>query len=251
MSNIVLTFSDIVSHGDNMLQIGSLSGTTFRNEDIIRMFSVVNHEYAELYNIKSVLPLCLHNIDDAYVLVIRKYFINECNELNTIFSNSEEVNKDGNFTGVLWDSWRVINGKMSENRLSYKLVFANLGSLYKVEQIDSRGTVYNQCRIPIINTLISKFETMLCGPLLIEADLYSNMKQPMMKERNRSKILKMCVGSSVNINFSWYKANKCLSDLLTIKLNNGDICIFSENAIGYCKDNKTGLHVKYNTEVSI
>lgn len=251
MSTTILTFSDVVSHSDTMFQFGYQSGTTFRNEDILRMYSVFTNGNAELHNVKSILPKCLYDIEDAYILVIRNYLSDDCTQLNTLFNSPESVSDEGLITGVEWDNYRIQKGKVVQNLLSKSLLFMNLNSDYKWPfNFDyNYGTIYNILRIPILSKINTIFEQTMYGPLMCEANFYNDRNQcytPMRKESHRCKMIKVCVGESTMIHNSWYKQTTKVSDTYSIQLNNGDICIFSENAIGFKKDKPTCLLVKHS-----
>ena len=247
----ILTFSDIVSHGDDMYHFGSPSGIAFKNDDIIRMYGVFTNGTAELHNIKNNLPKCLYEIEDAYILIIRGYFDTECNELHEIFNSYDSSDEDGRITGIEWDTHRIQKGKIVENKINKRLVFMDIGDGYKYpfnSQL-SHGSVYNSKRIPTLSRILSIFENTMYGPLLIEGNFYSDRNysySPMLKESKRSKMIKICIGASTSINFRWYKQTAAVSDIYSIQINNGDICIFSENAIGYIKEKKTTLLIKHS-----
>lgn len=251
----ILTFSDIVSHSENMYHFGYPSGTTFRNEDILKMYNALQSVNTELHNIKTILPRCLYDIDDVYLLIVRNYFSDDCCKLNNIFCSPENIDNEGFITGVEWDGYRIHKNKTVENTINRSLLFMNLNYDYKIpfNLQSNHGTIYNILKIPLLIKMNNIFEQAMYGPLLCEAYNYPNKEHcysPMKKENNRSKIIKVCVGESTCINFRWYKQSTKVSDIYSIQLNNGDLCIFSDSAIGFNKDKKTCLHVKYSIGIN-
>lgn len=237
MTTIMLTFSDIVSHGPNMFQFGEFSGTTFNNEDIINIH--LANPNSEIHNIKNVLPKTLHDVEDSYLLIIRGFFNNDCIELY------DELMK------LTWDTHRIKDKTYVENKLGYKLVFMDMYDTQVFHQnIETKnGTVYNHRFISPLNRITLFLENTLCGPLLSEGTLFydrSICNTPIFRENKRRKVIKVCVGNSITITFKWFKGSMIVSDDYNITLNNGDLCIFSENAIGYHKDSKTKLYNKYS-----
>lgn len=232
----MITFSDIVSHGPNMFQFGELGDTKIKNEDILNIHSSVPN--SEIHNIKSVLPRTLCDVEDSYVLIIRNFFISDCLELY------EEFKK------LRWDTHRIKGEELVENKLGYRLAFMNMNEteIYPLNILTKSGTVYNHFKIPSLNRITLFLENTLCGPLLSEAVLFydRNICNTPINREKRNKIIKLCVGYSITISFRWFKGTMSVSDEYNITLNNGDICIFSENATGYHKDSKTKLYNKYS-----
>ena len=194
---------------------------------------------SELHNIKNVLPRTLHDVEESYVLIIRGFFNDSCNEI------FEELKK------TTWDTHRIKDKQFFENRLGYRLVFMDMYDtpIYPLNPETKSGTVYNHRFISPLNKVTLFLENALYGPLLCEAVLFydrSICNTPMLRETKRKKVIKLCVGNSITITFKWFKGTMVVSDEYNITLNNGDVCIFRENAIGNNKDSKTKLYNKYS-----
>lgn len=250
--SFIVTFSDIVSHGNGMRQFGVHNESGFKNEDLLKMYSVLTPGTAELHNIKSILPQTLYDIPDAYVLIMRNYFKNEADNLWNIFNTNESSNQNGEITGIQWDNERVHNNKLVENKLNKKLLFLNLGDSYKypISVNENRGTIYNYQKIPTLRNLNAIFENTMCGPLQIEGTMYYNTNEcyiPLHQEKEKWKIINLCVGQSIPINFIWFHQNVKVSKTYSILLNHGDLCLISENAAGVVKEQKTRLFIKNST----
>lgn len=63
------------------------SNQEFNNEDLIKIYSSLNPENAEIHNIKNILPELLYDIPDVYILVVRNIFLNISNEIVPVFQN--------------------------------------------------------------------------------------------------------------------------------------------------------------------
>ena len=250
MPSFRLTFSDVVSHGQGMEQFGIPVSSGFNNNELCSMSSILPHEKIELHNIKSILPTTLYDIPDIMVLIMRGFFNDEANNILKVLSSSENSDNDGNIVGLQWDTQRVKNGKIVENRLSNKLVFYDLMGNYKYPSdfSQNRGTIYNYKKIPALNNLHKVlFSTMGAG-MGIEADSFPNIQEcyiPMAQEKIKRKNIGMILGSDFPLHFRWYHNQQSCSDLYTINLKHGDLYILSDDAAGYQKELKTKLYLKH------
>lgn len=247
--SFIVTFSDIVSHGSGMKSFGVHNEGGFKNEDLLKMHSVLKPGTSELHNIKTILPQTLYDIPDVYVLIMRNYFVNESNNLWNIFNTIESSNQNGEITGVQWDDERIHNNKLVKNKLNKKLLFLDLSDSYKhsISITENRGTIYNYQKIPALKNLHTIFESTMCGPLQIEGTMYYNTNEcytPLHQEKEKWKIINLCVGKSIPINFIWFHQTERVSNPYSILLNHGDLCLISEFAAGVVKEKQTRLYLK-------
>lgn len=237
--SIVLNFSETVNHGKDTFQFGQICDRGFTNEDIIKMFNVIaNRDNVELHNIKTILPQSIYDIDEAYVLIMKNYFQREATELLQILTTDNSIQ---------WDTHRIKNGSFVENTLGYKLVFASL-DVHKVpfSLEENRGTVYNINSIESLKDLHFTLQMTLGGPLFVEATYLHSQNCTYHQTKDRKKVILMCIGESLRLNFCWYHLSQKVSDVYTIILKHGEMAILSEYAAGLIKNISSRVYLKYS-----
>ena len=249
-SSFILTFSDVISHSSKMKEIGIPCSSGFKNEDLMRMFSVLPIGTAELHNIRDILPSTFYNIPDSYVLIMRSTFKSFSDEIIKVFTSEESNNIEGQITGVNWDRERFHNGRIVENKLNHKLLFNDMYDGYKsFPNIEENiGTIYNSRRIESIRQLHILLESTMGSGLFIEGTSYYDINQcytPFGQEKKKKKIIGLCIGNSIPLCFKWFHNTQITSDIYKIILNHGDLFIMSEMAAGLNKESKTKLYIKH------
>lgn len=233
-----LIFSDTVNHGRGMQNFGMTSNSGFKNEDIIRMYSSLDPNTAELHNIKNILPKTLYEIPDAFILVMRQKLKDNADEILPIFNN------------LLWDSQRLQNGKLVESKINNKLLFCDLNDLELLPANfnEKYGTIHNINRMDALMKLYKIIESNFSSNLYAEGIAFNDLNEcyvPMGQEKDKKKIIGLHLGSSFPLNFRWYHKTEKVSDPYQINLNHGDLYIMSEMAAGLNKESKTKLYIKH------
>lgn len=248
---ITITLSENVLHFPGMQNFGQKSDFGFSNDELIKIYNLFPPGTCEIINIKDILPTTLYDIPDAYILIIRKQFINYADEILKTMKSSEGSNSEGIITGVNWDDNRIHNKKIVENRLFKKLIFLDINEYYKLpfSNVDNRGTIYNIRRIPPLFKLNEIFNSLFSIPLYVEGTCYYNINEcytPMHQEKDRRRIINLHLGSSSILHFRWYHQTQQVSDLKNIQIDHGDLYIMTDITMGNIKDSKTKLFLKHS-----
>jgi hypothetical protein len=203
----------------------------------------------ELHNIKTILPQTLYDIPNIFVLVMRGFFNSESDNLFNILSSLESSDND-NITGVNWDTQRIHNGKIVDNKLSNKLVFYDLMGLYKypLSYSENIGTIYNIKKIPSLDKIHQILTQSVGSGQGIEADFFNNLNEcyiPLHQEKEKRKNIGLILGSDLPIHFRWFHNQQQCSNIYSINLRHGDLYIMSDDAAGCNKELKTKLFLKH------
>lgn len=247
---ITISLSESVSHGNDMWRIGIKSETGFSNDELITFFYSLPQGSCELINLKDILPTTLHDIPDAYILIIRCIYLEYANKIFSTMVNVESSNEEGNITGIQWDNQRFNKDKIVENKLHSKLLFLDIGSEYKVpfNPFEKRGTIYNVRRIPELFRFATEMSSLLMRSFYIEGTNYYNTNEcysPLSQNKESKHVVNLHLGSSIPLHFRWFHNTTEVSNVKSIQLNHGDVYLMNEIALGAAKESKTKLFLKH------
>lgn len=248
--SIHLTFCETAKHGKDMQSIGTICDSGFTNEHLLWYNNNLNQpDNVKIYNVKDSLPSTLYQIPDCYVLVIKGYFKDQSDDLlRTLLT--QESSDGSSITGVNWDCHRIVNDKILENKLGYKLLFCDLGNSWKYpfSTREKRGTIYNSRMIPSLFSVQSVLEKQLGVLSVVDATYYYNINDcftPLHQVKDRKKFVGLGLGATVPLQFKWFKDSIQCSDTTSIQIEHGDLYIISESAAGMIKEKQTKLYLKF------
>ena len=222
---ITLTFSNVVENSVGMEQIGDINNCKpFSIEKLKEIYDNFNGE-------KELINLTLNETDrpnnvvyePAALLVLRNFYNNDSKILFEKLIGSE------------WDTKALMDGKVKNKIARYNLCFADFNQepdysngKGRVIQIDSIDELFN------LQTQIEKLTGY--SKLNAEANFYYNVDKCGIfwhTDKERNIVIGCRLGNSMDLCFNWFYRSKPVGKKFTINLNDGDLYIMSEKAVGY------------------
>lgn len=235
---ITITFGDQAENHVGMQKIGNLSDSGFDINDLTycsNIFTALNTKSdvkanMELYNLNTILPLEFKT-DDAYILIIR-------NGLDVLLHNVNKTVKDL-FTeqNNLNPDTKVYSYGSVKNKLArYNLCFSDYDQISDFNS--GKGTIINFNKVPYTNYIRE------CLPVLLgekaknlqgEGNYYYDIKKTGIShhgDAERRKVVAFRLGASIPLVFTWFHKFKPISETVKFILNEGDMYVMSEKAVG-------------------
>lgn len=239
---ISLTFGDQGENHAGMELIGAIvnKGLGFNLDDlcsIIHKFEDEGYAY-ELHDLDDLLEdeeieEKEKKIDDAYVCVIRNgmdYFLKKQNK------NSSDLLKE--MKSFEWDSkyWDT-----RRNRVLNKIARANVcfGENDREPNYENKkGRIVGYNNVECLNIIKEGLKEVVgdkANDLICEGNRYYDLSKCGIGwhgDSERRKVIAFRLGESMNLCYSWYYRSNRIGKRLNINLNNGDMYIMSEKAVG-------------------
>lgn len=238
---ITLTFGDnAVSHiGMNNINNELKEGFSYDDLNKCKSFFELNNYYCSLYNLNDLLINCNTDIntdikDVASLLVIK-------NGLNYFLKNNnasiENLYKE--LKSFQWDTKYFDNrrNKVLNKQARYNICFGDLNIFpnyeNKIGRIISFQNLNNMnfIRENLHNVIGDKAKSLVC-----EGNRYYDINKCGIGwhgDSERKKVIGIRLGKTMDLCFNWYFKYKPIGEKLSISLNNGDMYIMSEKAVGY------------------
>lgn len=238
---ITLTFGDCAENHRGMQSLGQMALKGITNDELqnIKTYLEQNLQHSEhnisceminLADIPHTNPNNQSRLPMAKLLIIRngiKLFGQESgNELYT-----EQLQFERDTKALMYG--RIVNKKARHN-----LCFSDFDQ--EPDYGQGRGTVINFSHTPILKyirqnlfriTNCSKLENLQC-----EANYYYNIDKTYIGfhgDTERRIVVGIRLGATFPLHYQWYYQHQPTSELFTINLNDGDIYIMSEKAVGF------------------
>jgi hypothetical protein len=242
---ISLTFGDQGENHVGMEKIGNMvePGNGFSYADFTKYKKICNeHGYDnKIYDLNKLYAkdkYYLENIKDqidvdkAYVMIIRNGMELFLNENKTSADVYKEMNK------FEWDTkyYDVRRSKILNKHARSNVCFGKKKSEPDYE--NRRGRIVGYSQVPNVNSLRinmkkifgNKFDDLIC-----EGNRYFDLNKCGIGwhgDSERRKVVAFRLGTSMNLNYNWFHKSTPFGNTITFKLNDGDMYIMSEKAVG-------------------
>jgi len=227
MSAATLTFGDCAENHVGMEQIGTLSdrGFTLGNLEDVKKVIGDGVEIIKLGCDSDDLVA-----DDAYLLIIR-------DGVNKICDGKLEELKKEQF-GLVPDRKAFMYGRVVNKHARGNLCFDDVG--HEPDYENKKGTVVCYDNVPITKLLRERVCDMVGGGksniLACEGNYYYDIKKcgiGFHGDAERRKVVGVRLGESIPLHFQWFYKSSSVGERIKFDLNDGDIYIMSEKAVGF------------------
>ncbi len=215
-----LTFSESVENHRDMQIIGEKSKSGFSSSTLRKLAEKYNGEIVELNDLPTQA--------EAIVVIFR----NGCQSLFNIspdeaFIEQFKLEKDKKCKMY----GRVVNKKARHN-----LCFADFSQQPNYEE--GMGTVIDFKDVPLLSSIREQIGEKFgeeFKQLNAEGNYYYDIDKCHISwhgDSERKKVIGLRLGCDFQLHYRWYHKSNPISDIKTFTLNNGDIYIMSEKAVG-------------------
>jgi hypothetical protein len=230
MSLITLTFGDAAENHKGMEQIGHRleEGQGFELSDLESAKENLERRGAtcEIVQLRCVEEE-EYEVPQAYVLVIK-------NGVNCLLNDFTQDQMFEEQKGLMYDKQAFMYGRVVNKHARWNLCFADEDQ--EPSYADGKGRIVSYRHIPLtqkIRETISEWmgDEMLNG----EANYYYDISKCGISyhgDSERHKVFAVRMGESMPIYFQWFQKSKPVGERIKIDLDDGDMYIMSEKAVG-------------------
>jgi hypothetical protein len=224
-----ITYGDVAENHAKMQKIGTLHENGYSIEKLLQIQEKLNSIglTTEMINLNEGVD---ETFEQARVLVIRgaiQYIFDEL-ELDT----NDLMEENDNLT---MDKHALMRGRVVNKHARWNLCFADEDQEPDYE--DGKGRIVSWKHIPMmsrIREVIAEWTEDV--PLNAEANYYYDVSKcgiGFHGDGERKKVVAFRMGVSMPLYYQWYQNSKPVGERFEIELNDGDMYIMSEKAVGF------------------
>lgn len=240
---ISLTFGDQGENHVGMDKVGNMvhAGEGFNYDDFLQIKATIE-KYINANNIEDIvievykLNDYLDNdeeADDAYVMVIR-------NALKLFFNKTDNTtdNLYDEMTNFEWDRkyYDTRRKKVLNKHARANVCFGKSGM--KPDYENKKGTVIAYKNVPLLNIIRQKLPVLIgnkAKDLICEGNRYFDLKKCGIGwhgDAERRKVIAFRLGETMDLRYNWFYKSTPIGRTCELTLNEGDMYIMSEKAVG-------------------
>jgi alkylated DNA repair dioxygenase AlkB len=223
---ISLTFGDRAESHAGMEMIGEEATGEFSTADLKELSDILSDGgyETELINLNDALPEMSDKIEEASVLVVRKYVSDPDALMNEHMA-------------LEFDTKAKMRGVVKNKIARHNLCYGDFSQ--EPEYEEGKGRVINFKDVPILGELRDQFESFCSGKvekLMCELNYYYDLNKCGIGwhgDTERRIVICVRLGETMPLQFQWFHNWKPLGTKVELSLNHGDIYIMSGKAVGY------------------
>jgi hypothetical protein len=222
-----ITYGDVAENHAKMQKIGTLHENGYRIEELLKI-----QEKLESRGIRTEIINLNEGVDETFeqarVLIIRR-------GIQHIFGESGTIDVMRENDNLTMDKHALMRGRVVNKHARWNLCFADEDQEPDYE--DGKGRIVAWRHIPMmsrIREVISEWTEDV--PLNAEANYYYDVKKcgiGFHGDGERKKVVAFRMGVSMPLYYQWYQNSKPVGERFEIELNDGDMYIMSEKAVGF------------------
>lgn len=242
------TFSESVENHRGMQILGDIADIGFTNSDLVKISKnckKLGYD-TELIDLNKNLPNTNLEAKKATILVVR-------NALGKIFDKKSRnlFKKEIESLDDIVDKKAWMYGKIVNKNARYNLCFADFNQ--EPEYENKKGRIVAFLNVPYLGK-IREILPILFGNkaknMFAELNYYYDIKKCGIGyhgDTERKKVIGLRIGASMDLYYRWYHHNERIGDAEKITLNDGDIYIMSEKAVGFDWKKSSTLTLRHAT----
>jgi hypothetical protein len=223
-----LTFSESVENHVGMQHIGEKLDKGFSYpelKEIRKKFEAAGCE-CRTVKLNKYLPEDIE-AENAYVLLIKNGL--------SILSSKDEVKQELHGQKDIVDKKALMRGKVVNKWARWNLCYAD--EAQEPDYQEGKGRVIDFNSLPQINKIRKSLGTYVGHDnLFAELNYYYNINSTGIGfhgDTERKLVIGIRVGASLKLHYHWYKKHKQIGRRCKITLNDGDVYIMSDKAVGH------------------
>lgn len=231
MSAITLTLCDRAENHVGMEQIGNLSDEGFTIKELENVKEKIGDgvEIIELECVGEGDEKIAIAADKAWLLIIR-------DGVNKICDGGLDELKKEQF-GLTPDRKAFMYGRVVNKHARGNLCFDDIG--HEPDYENKKGTVIGYDSVPMTKLLRERIGSLLGDKgkeLACEGNYYYDIKKcgiGFHGDAERRKVIGVRLGDSIPLHFQWFHKSKSVGKRMKFELNDGDMYIMSDKAVGF------------------
>lgn len=222
-----ITYGDVAENHAKMQKIGTLHSNGYS----IKLLKKIQLKLASL-DLETELINLNHGLDASYepasVLVIRK-------GVQFIFGENGTKELIAENDALEMDKHALMRGRVVNKHARWNLCFADVEQ--EPDYVSGKGRIVAWEHIPMmarIRQIISEWTEDV--PLNAEANYYYDVEKcgiGFHGDAERRKVVAVRMGTSMPLYYRWYMNSEPVSEPIEVTLNDGDMYIMSEKAVGF------------------
>lgn len=228
-----ITFSESVENHAGMEQIGKISNDGISLEELNgyrKKFEEMGC-ITDVIDIEKNLPEELRDDTEAELLIVRGGIKSLLNDKKDFGKFIEEVRS----TEKIVDTKAWMRGRVVNKLARYNLCYGEESQ--KANYEEKKGTVVAFKDVPFLAQIRKNLEKLgdKCKNLLAELNYYYNNRKcgiGFHGDSERRIVIGLRIGSSMDLQYQWFHKGKPVGDKIVVALNDGDLYVMSEKAVG-------------------
>ena len=219
---ITITFCDCAENHVGMEQIGkkAIYGFTLRDlKRFKRRFDRLGIE-TTIYELDTDGD---HDVPEAYILIAK--------EATKTLLDDDPIPE---LLDLDWDKKAVMYGRVVNKKARYNLCFSDYDQ--EPDYDNGKGRVVSFESLPVLNELRNKIKDITGSYFVAEGNYYYDTKNCGIGwhgDTERRKVIGVRYGASSTLAYQWYLKGERIGSKCKFKLNDGDIYIMSDKAVGH------------------
>lgn len=212
---ITLTFGECAENHKGMEKIGEISDRGFTHEDLLEISSRIKD--CKIYDLS----------ENAYVLIVKNGVTNNFVNKDKLYDEMKKLN---------WDKKKFMYGRVVNSLARWNLCFSDYST--EADYENGKGTIIDYTKLKNLNSIFQNIEKVF-GPLAKNLKCEGNYYYDISKcgigyhgDSERRKVIGFRIGGSLPIYFQKYLNSEKIGERIQIDLEDGDIYIMSEKAVG-------------------
>jgi hypothetical protein len=237
---ITLTFGDMAENHKGMEKIGEMAkeGDGFQYKDLKKIKKRLQGN-ADIYDVS-------YEDNKAYILVIK----DGVNKLLGDMGTKEDLFREQK--GLKYDKKAFMYGRVVDKHARWNLCFdeVNRDANYQ----EKKGTIVSFKDVPIMQSLMSRFREYFgekAENLKVESNYYYDVSKcgiGFHGDSERRKVIGVRLGkASLPLYYQWFYKGKAVGEMKYVDLEDGDMYIMSEKAVGTDWKKKNVYTVRHAT----
>lgn len=231
METITITFGDVCENHVGNQQLGTIRDSGFTISEINKIktrFEKKGYE-CELFDLTELVEESVEDltaVDHASILVVRNG-VEHFTQKDLLF---------GELKSLEWDKKAKMRGRVVNKRARYNLCFADNNQEANYE--DGKGTVVAFNELEHLNKVRSKLPKIFkekAENLFAEGNYYYDINKTYIGfhgDAERRIVIALRLGASFPLSYQWYHRSQTVGERLDISLDDGDLYVMSEKAVG-------------------
>ena len=224
-----ITYGDVAENHAKMQKIGELHANGYSIEKLLEIEEKVKSEglITEMINLNEEID---ESFEQARVLVIRGAVQHIFGELELDTKDLMEENDN-----LTMDKHALMRGRVVNKHARWNLCFADEDQEPNYE--DGKGRIVSWKHIPMMSRIREVISEWTDDVLLnAEANYYYDISKcgiGFHGDGERKKVVAIRMGETMPLYYQWYQNSNPVGKLFEITLNDGDMYIMSEKAVGF------------------